>query len=120
MTAQGSRARAKRTLASRWFEPKTIRHMAPATAIIVYALLILWAAIVLFPLYWVAITSIKLPIDVNGGPVYLPWIDFTPSLHAWRELFINDFEDTSKAYLNSIIIALCATALCVTIGSMAA
>ena len=72
------------------------------------------------PLYWVAITSIKLPIDVNGGPVYLPWIDFTPSAHAWRELFINDFEDTSRAYLNSIVIALCATALCVTIGSMAA
>ena len=94
--------------------------MAPATAIIVYSLLVLWSAFVLFPLYWVAITSIKLPIDVNGGPVYLPWIDFTPSAHAWRELFINDFEDTSRAYLNSIVIALCATALCVTIGSMAA
>ena len=120
MTAQGIQAHARRRLASQWFEPKTIRHMAPATAVIVYTLLIVWAAFVLFPLYWVAITSIKLPIAVNGGPFYLPWIDFTPSLHAWRELFINDYEDTSKAYLNSIVISLCATALCVTIGSMAA
>ena len=46
---------------------------------IVYALLILWAAFVLFPLYWVVITSFKLPIDVNAGPVYLPWIDFSPT-----------------------------------------
>ena len=110
----------RRTLARRWFEPKTIRQMAPATAIIVYVLLVLWAVFVLFPLYWLLITSVKLPADVNGGPVYLPWIDFTPSLHAWRELFIIDYQDTVRAYLNSIVIALLATALCMTIGSMAA
>jgi multiple sugar transport system permease protein len=120
MTTKGTTVSAKRSLAARWFEPKSIRQMAPATAIIVYALLIVWAIFVLFPLYWVLITSIKLPADVNAGPVYLPWIDFTPSLHAWRDLFVDRFEDTLRAYLNSIIIALCATALCVTIGSMAA
>jgi multiple sugar transport system permease protein len=94
--------------------------MALATAILVYTLLIIWALIVLFPLYWVLITSVKLPADVNAGPVFLPWIDFTPSLHAWRDLFIVRFEDTLRAYLNSIIIALCATTFCIMIGSMAA
>jgi len=120
MTTKGTEAWPKRNLAARWFEPKSIRQMAPATAILVYTLLIFWALIVLFPLYWVLITSVKLPADVNAGPVYLPWIDFTPSLHAWRDLFIVRFEDTLRAYLNSIIIALCATALCIMIGSMAA
>ena len=120
MTTKGTEAWTKRTLAARWFEPKSIRQMAPATAILVYTLLIIWALIVLFPLYWVLITSVKLPADVNAGPVYLPWIDFTPSLHAWRDLFIVRFEDTLRAYLNSIIIALCATTFCIMIGSMAA
>jgi multiple sugar transport system permease protein len=120
MTTKGTEARTKRTLAARWFEPKSIRQMALATAILVYTLLIIWALIVLFPLYWVLITSVKLPADVNAGPVFLPWIDFTPSLHAWRDLFIVRFEDTLRAYLNSIIIALCATTFCIMIGSMAA
>lgn len=94
--------------------------MVPGSKFIVYSLLIFWAAFVLFPIYWVLITSFKLPIDVNRGPVFLPWVDFTPSLHAWRELFIIDYEDTLKAYFHSIVIALSSTALCVLIGSMAA
>lgn len=120
MITQDIRMPPQRSLRRRWFEPKSIQEMAPATAVIVYGLLILWAVFVLFPLYWLLITSFKLPADVNAGPVYLPWIDFTPSLHAWRELFVFDYEDTLRAYINSIIIALLATALCVTIGSMAA
>ena len=66
------------------------------------------------------ITSVKLPVDVNAGPVYLPWVDFAPDLHAWRDLLVADLGDTAKAYLNSIIVAFLSTALCVLIGSMAA
>ena len=54
-----------------------------------YVLLGFWAFVVLFPLYWVAITSLKLPIDVNDGPFYLPFIDFQPSLHAWQYIFVD-------------------------------
>ena len=110
----------QKTLFERLFEPPSIRKMAPATMIVVYALLLFWTAFVLFPIYWVLITSFKTAVDVNAGPVYLPWIDFTPSLHAWEELFVFDWEDTLKAYVNSIIIALCSTALSILIGSMAA
>jgi len=111
---------APRPLAARLFEPPGISRMAPGTLVVVYGLLLIWTAFVLFPIYWVLITSFKLPIDVNRGPVYLPWIDFTPSLHAWRELFVFDYADTLKAYANSLIIALLATALAVAVGSMAA
>ncbi len=109
-----------RSITARLFAPPAIGRMAPCTKVIVYALLIAWSAFVLFPIYWVLITSFKLPIDVNNGPFFVPWLDFTPSLHAWRELFIIDYEDTLKAYFNSIIIALCSTLLGVAVGSMAA
>jgi multiple sugar transport system permease protein len=80
----------------------------------------MWSAVVLFPLYWVVITSLKLPIDVNAGPVYLPWVDFTPNLHAWRDLTVTGLGETVKPYINSIIVAFLSTVLCVLIGSMAA
>jgi multiple sugar transport system permease protein len=111
---------ANRSVLTRLFEAPAIGRMSPATSFIVYGLLLLWTAFVLFPLYWLLITSVKEPIAVNNGPFYLPWVDFMPSLHAWRELFIIDYEDTLKAYFNSIVIALLSTVLCVLVGSMAA
>jgi multiple sugar transport system permease protein len=104
----------------RLFEPPRIGEMSAGGKVVVYALLLLWTAVVLFPLYWVVITSLKLPIDVNGGPVYIPWIDFEPDLHAWRELVVVSLGDTLKPYVNSIIVAFLATALCMLTGSMAA
>ena len=110
----------KRSLMTQLFEPPAIGRMAPATKIIVYSLLIGWSAFVLFPIYWIFITSFKTAVAVNRGPFYIPWYDFTPSLHAWKELFVFDWKDTLHAYFNSIVISLSATILCVGIGSMAA
>lgn len=102
------------------FEPRKIGELAPATKILLYSLLLAWALFVLFPIYWLLITSVKTPTAVNQGPFFLPFVDFQPSLHAWKELFVTDYEDTLRAYMNSIIIALCSTALSVLVGSMAA
>lgn len=111
---------ANRTLYARLFEPAAIGIMPPGTKVFVYTALCAWTLFVLFPIYWVLITSFKEIADVNGGPVFIPFVDFMPSLHAWRELFVIDYEDTLTAYFNSIIIALASTVLCVAIGSMAA
>ena len=46
--------------------------MSPGVAILVYGLLVLWTGIVLFPLYWVAITSLKEPVDVSTGKYQQP------------------------------------------------
>jgi len=102
------------------FEPRRIGELAPATKIVLYTILIVWAVFVLFPIYWLLITSVKTPAAVNQGPYYIPFVDFQPSLHAWKELFVIDYEDTLRAYGNSIIIALCSTGLSVLVGSMAA
>ncbi len=109
-----------RGVLSKLFEPPAIGKMAPAAKLVVYVLLLTWSLFVLFPIYWVFITSFKTPLAVNTGPFFLPWVDFQPSLHAWKELFVVDYKDTLHAYLNSVIISLCATALSVLIGSMAA
>ncbi|MFQ5972859.1 MAG: carbohydrate ABC transporter permease [Alphaproteobacteria bacterium] len=108
----------------RIFEPARIGEMSLAGRVIVYAVLIVWAAFVLFPIYWIVMTSLKLPIDVNSGPAYIPWVDFIPNLHAWRDLLDTSAEsalaDTLQPYKNSIIVAFFSTILCMLIGSMAA
>lgn len=109
-----------RSFLQRWFEPPRVGKLSPAANVVIYAILLFWAAFVIFPIYWVVITSFKLPAHVNQGPVYLPFIDFTPSLHAWNDLLVTDFSDTVKSYFNSIVIGIASTALCMAIGSMAA
>jgi multiple sugar transport system permease protein len=85
-----------------------------------YALLGLWAFVVLFPLYWLAVTSLKLPVEVNDGPDYLPGIDFEPSLHAWQYIFVDVFGDTARPYANTVVVALVSSVIAVLFGSMAA
>jgi multiple sugar transport system permease protein len=110
----------RRTLLQRIFEPKDIRSLSPARLVLTYALLGFWSFVVLFPLYWLLITSFKLPIHVSDGPVYLPFIDFEPSTHAWSYIFFDLGNDTFRPYLNSLIIAFISTLLAVVLGSMAA
>jgi multiple sugar transport system permease protein len=88
--------------------------------IVSYVILGFWAFIVLFPLYWLVITSFKLPIDVNDGPFYLPWVDFHPSPDAWQYLFGEMLNDTLRPYVNTVITALVSSFVAVAIGSMAA
>lgn len=79
-----------------------------------------WVAFTLFPLYWVAITSFKSPTGVVGGPTYLPFIDFTPSLAAWEDLFSGvrgEFRDT---FIASTIVGLSAALIATSLGAMAA
>ena len=102
------------------FESKRLGEMATATKIAVYGFLGLWTFVVLFPLYWVLITSFKLPITVSDGPYYLPFIDFTPSIHAWRYIFVDLGNDTFRPYFNSVIVAAFSTLLVMVAGSLAA
>ena len=90
------------------------------TMAISYVLLGAWAVVVLFPLYWLVVTSIKTPIEVNGGPFYLPFRDFKPTLESWRYIFVDLREDTFRPYLNTVVVGLTSTALTLLLGSMAA
>ncbi|MCB0173125.1 MAG: carbohydrate ABC transporter permease, partial [Anaerolineae bacterium] len=68
---------------NRLFQRKSILRPSPASMALSYVALGIWTFVVLFPLYWLVVTSLKLPIQVHEGPFYLPFIDFQPSLDAW-------------------------------------
>src|SRR5207249_3469598 len=72
------------------------------------------------PLYWLAVTALKTPLDVNGGPFYVPWRDFQPTLDSWHYIFFDLREDTFRPYLNTVVVGLTSTAITVLLGSMAA
>lgn len=87
---------------------------------IVYILLFAWTIVALFPLYWLLITSFKQPIAVFQGPKYLPWIDFKPTLNAWKFLLTGpSHAAVLRDWRNSAIEAITSAVLAVSIGSMA-
>jgi multiple sugar transport system permease protein len=96
--------------------------------VLIYAALLLWTFIALFPLYWTLSTSFKLGKDVTQGHL-LPWIDFAPNWKGWQSLGLspdtifatsNVRDEFLKRFLNSVIASVGASALAVTIGSLAA
>lgn len=100
----------------KWFTPPTPLGLSPARKVVSYFLLITWSIVVLFPFYWLLTTAFKLPIDVNTGPKYLPFVDFQPSLNAWREMR----EFIPRPYRNTLVVGLASSLLALFIGSFAA
>jgi multiple sugar transport system permease protein len=99
---------------------RSVKDLPPAGKLAAYLVLGGWAVVVLFPLYWLVITSFKLPIQVNSGPVYLPFVDFQPSLDAWRYIFVDLRSDTLRPYVNTVVVALGSSTLALALGSAAA
>ncbi len=96
--------------------------------IAIYAVLILWAFICLFPIYWTITTSFKMAPNVMKGNM-IPWVDFTPAWIGWRSLGLSPdtigAESTVRAeflkrFLNSVVVSLASSTLAVMLGSLAA
>jgi multiple sugar transport system permease protein len=95
---------------------------------LIYASLIVWTFIALFPLYWTFTTSFKLGRDVTQGHM-IPWLDFTPSWKGWQSLGLSPdaiFESWQsrdqfiQRFVNSVIASLGASILALALSSMAA
>ena len=96
--------------------------------VLIYAALIFWAFVSLFPVYWTITTSMKVAKDVQLGHM-IPWVDFMPTWLGWRSLGLSPdtINSTSTVrieflsrFLNSIITAVGASILAVLIGGLAA
>jgi len=94
----------------------------------IYGLLILWAIICLFPIYWTITTSFKMAPNVMKGNL-IPWVDYTPAWLGWRSLGLSPdtiFAESTvrdefmKRFLNSTITSLASSTLAVALGSLAA
>jgi multiple sugar transport system permease protein len=85
---------------------------------VTYSVLWFWALVCIFPIYWVAVTSIKAVPDIEGLPKYLPFVDFAPSLDAWRFILFDHAENLVPKFFNSLIVATVATVFTLLTGAM--
>lgn len=102
------------------FKSKGFNKPSLISKIISYAFLLFWAFVVLFPLYWLVVTSFKLPFQVNEGPFYIPFVDYKPSLHAWTYVFVDVFSDMVRPYRNTVIVSIASSILALFFGGTAA
>ena len=74
----------------------------------------------LFPIYWLIVTSFKTAQDVDKGPFYVPFVDFQPTLDAWHYILIELGNDTLRPYVNTVIVGLTSSLIALVLGSFAA
>ncbi len=110
----------------------TISTSSPALRIAgrvaIYTLLIMWAFICLFPIYWTFSTSFKTAVNVTQGHLII-WYDFLPDWRGWRSLGLSPDtifgvstarEEFIARFRNSVIASIAAALLAIAIGSPAA
>jgi multiple sugar transport system permease protein len=94
---------------------------------LIYAALLLWAFISLFPIYWTITTSFKTAVDVTQGHL-IPWVDFEPDWRGWRSLGLSPDrigevstarQEFLQRFANSIAASVGASLLAIVIGSLA-
>src|SRR5215207_3573747 len=102
------------------------RHVS--ARLLIYAALLVWAFISLFPIYWTFTTSFKTAVNVTQGHL-IPWIDFEPDWKGWRSLGLSPdtIGRTSTVrsefllrFENSVYASIGASLLAIVIGSLAA
>ena len=84
-----------------------------------YAIVIFWCVVCLFPFYWLFTTSLKKPLHVSRGPRYIPYVDYETTGEHWEYLFDEQGETLFRHFRNSLIAASGSTLLAVVIGAMA-
>jgi len=103
-----------------WFQSKSINAPSPVGAVFSYLVLGFWALLILFPLYWLIITSFKISSQVAEGPFYIPFVDLKPSLDAWRYILVGDLsQDTLRNLGNTLLVAPVSSLIALTLGATA-
>ena len=102
------------------FARRSVSDLSPPAKAGAFVLLLLWAFIVLFPIYWLFVTSFKTPYDVDKGPFFVPFVDFVPTLDAWRYILVELGNDTLRPYTNTVIVGLTSSVIALILGSCTA
>ena len=96
--------------------------------ILIYSVLIIWAIMCLFPIYWTISTTFKAAPDVMKGNI-IPWWDFQPKWLGLKSLGLSPNtiftestvrEEFLKRFWNSTIIAVFSSGIAVALGSCTA
>jgi multiple sugar transport system permease protein len=91
---------------------KARQRVSAGFAYLALALALIWT---LFPVYWLALNSFKLDLDIFAVPPV--WFDFTPTLKHYVAAFIE--RPFLRYALNSLIIAVSTTIVSLIFGTMA-
>jgi multiple sugar transport system permease protein len=102
------------------FRRRSAMDLSPRAKVVAFLVLLAWSAVVLFPIYWLFVTSFKTPYQVDKGPFYIPFVDFQPTLDAWNYILFDLGNDTIRPYINTVIVGLASSVIALLIGSMAA
>jgi multiple sugar transport system permease protein len=95
---------------------------------LIYAALIFWTFVSLFPIYWTVTTSFKVASDIQQGHL-VPWKDFEPDWRGWRSQGLSPdtiFEKSTtreefmKRFQNSLMLSVGASLLAIVLGGLAA
>lgn len=86
------------------------------------AAILVWSAFVIAPFLWALTTSFKTANGVTGGPTYIPWVDYQPSLAAWQGLFGSGAGsiDIVGPFISSVMVTLSASLVSLVLGTLAA
>ncbi len=87
--------------------------------IVTYTLLLIWTLVCFIPIYWVAITSLKSIESIDKPPGYFPFLDYEPSLDAWRFILFDQSESLVTRFIHSAVIGGAATILTIIVSGMA-
>ena len=99
-----------------------------ASRVLIYAVLLLWAFLCLFPIFWTITTTFKAAPDVMKGNL-MPYVDFQPKMLGLRSLGLSPEtifnestvrEEFLKRFWNSTVVAVGSSTLAVMLGSCAA
>jgi multiple sugar transport system permease protein len=87
--------------------------------ILLWAVIIIVTAWVVFPFYWAIITSFKPPGVIMSKPSLVPFLQYQPTLYNWQSEFTQRWREIGRGMGNSLIISVGATVLAVTLGTLA-
>jgi multiple sugar transport system permease protein len=102
------------------FARRSLTDLSPPAKFGAFVVLLAWTVVVLFPIYWLFVTSFKTPYQVDKGPFFIPFVDFQPTLAAWRYILIELGNDTLRPYLNTVIVGLASSTIALVMGAAAA
>ena len=96
--------------------------MSALYRVLKYAAILLWSAFVIGPFLWALTTSFKTSNGVTGGPTYIPWLQYEPSLEGWSLLFRSGGGgiQIGGPYLSSVIVTISASVISLVLGTLAA
>ena len=84
-----------------------------------YTVLFVWSSVVIFPLFWMVTGAFKQQGDIFPNPTYIPWLEFEPTLRAFRTVLTDYRSQVINALTNSVIASLASAIAATMLGAFA-